>query len=299
LTIDPKETATGKFHSFMLGAIAPRPIAFASTLDGQNNINLSPFSFFNAFGSNPPILIFSPARRVRDNTTKHTLENALETKEVVINICNYSMAEQMSLSSTEYPKGVNEFEKSGFTMLDSTRVAPPRVKESPASFECRVNDVIAMGSEGGAGNLIICEVLLAHISRSILDSKDEIDPVKLDAIGRMGGNWYSRANASSIFEISKPLTTLGIGVDSIPKHIRLSTILSGNDLGKLGNVEHIPSDNDVKLFSESKMMVEVKEKCIEDDVRLKTALHQLAKDQLVSNHVDLAWKILLQVSQTK
>ena len=181
-------------------------------------------------------------------------------------------------------------------MIDSTRVVPPRVKESPASFECKVNEIVATGSEGGAGNLIICEVLLAHISTSILDSEGRIDPIKLDAIGRMGGNWYSRANAPSLFEISKPLTTLGIGVDSIPEHIRLSTILSGNDLGKLGNVENIPSDDDVKLFSESKMMVEVKEKCKSDDVRLKTALHQLAKDQLASNHIDLAWKILLQVS---
>lgn len=297
LTIDPKKVSTAEFHGFLLGAIAPRPIAFASTIDENNNINLSPFSFFNAFSANPPILVFSPARRVRDNTTKHTLENTIETKEVVINICDYSMAEQMSLASTEYPKGVNEFEKSGFTMLESSRVAPPRVKESPASFECKVNEIIPLGNEGGAGNLVICEVLLAHISTSILDASGRILPAKLDAIGRMGGNWYTRANGPSLFEIAKPLSSQGIGVDEIPEAIRLSTLLSGNDLGKLGNVEEMPSEEEVRSYGKSQLIVELKENCEGDKERFELGLHQLAKDHLNVNHVGIAWKILLQTNE--
>lgn len=294
LTVDPLEVPTGVFHKYLLGAVAPRPIAFASTIDGKGQINLSPFSFFNAFSSKPPILIFSPARRVRDNTTKHTLENAIETKEVVINICNFAMAEQMSLTSTEYARGVNEFEKAGFTMVKSTKVNPPRVGESPASFECKVNEIVSLGEEGGAGNLIICEVLLAHIKTSILDGEGIIDPMKLDAIARMGENWYTRANSPSLFEISKPLTKLGIGVDALPEHIRMSKILSGNDVGKLGNVEKLPVKKEINAFGKSKMIVEVKEHCGNNKSRFQKALHHLAKEQLAAGHTDTAWKILLQ-----
>jgi len=294
ITIDPNEVSTGTFHKFILGAVAPRPIAFASTNDRDGNINLSPFSFFNAFSVNPPILVFSSSRRVRDNTTKHTLDNVSETREVVINICDYAMAEQMSLSSTEYPKGVNEFEKAGFTMVDSTKVKPPRVGESPAAFECKVNDIIALGEEGGAGHLIICEVLLVHISTAILDSKGGIEPTKLDAIGRMGGNWYVRANQPAMFEIHKPMSTRGIGVDAIPDQIRSSKILSGNDLGKLGNVEVIPGEEAVDSFSDSKMMIKLKKECKDNPARYHTALHHLAKEQLEVGHVEIAWKILMQ-----
>ena len=239
ISIDPKEISTGKLHGYLLGAIAPRPIAFASTIDADGNPNLSPFSFFNVFGANPPILIFSPARRVRDNTTKHTLENALETKEVVINVVNYDIVQQMSLSSTEYAKGVNEFEKAGFTMLNSDKIKPFRVAESPVQFECKVKDVIFTGDEGGAGNLIICEVVKLHISEAVLADDGSIDQHKIDLVARAGGSYYTRAR-DGFFEIPKPISTLGIGVDSIPSEIRNSTILTGNNLGMLGNVEQLP-----------------------------------------------------------
>ncbi len=229
-SLDPKSLSTSKLHSYLLSAVAPRPIAFASTVDADGNPNLSPFSFFNVFSANPPIMIFSPARRVRDNTTKHTLENAEITKEVVINVVNYDMVHQMSLSSTEYPEGVNEFEKAGFTMLKSDIVKPFRVAEAPVQFECKVNDIIKLGTEGGAGNLIICEVVKLHIDDEILDENGAIDQRKLDLVARAGGSYYSRAK-DGFFEIPKPISTLGIGVDSFPDHVKNSMILTGNDLG--------------------------------------------------------------------
>lgn len=268
----------------MLGAVAPRPIAFASTVDKDGNVNLSPFSFFNAFSANPPILIFSPARRVRDNTTKHTLENVLVHDEVVINIVNHDMVEQMSLASTEYEHGVNEFLKSGLTPVESETVKPPRVGESPASFECKVIEVKPLGEEGGAGNLIICEVLLMHVKEEILDSDERIDPFKLDAVARMGGNWYSRAHGDSIFEIPKPLTTKGIGVDQIPGDIRNSEVLTGNNLGRLGNVEQLPSVEEVKAYQQQP---EVRH-AIENN-----STHHLAKGLLEKGEVVEAWKVLL------
>ncbi|EDM43642.1 hypothetical protein SCB49_08628 [unidentified eubacterium SCB49] len=242
LSISPKDLKTAQLHGYLLGAVSPRPICFASTVDSDGNVNLSPFSFFNVFSANPPILVFSPARRVRDNTTKHTLENVLETKEVVINIVNYDMVQQMSLSSTEYAAGVNEFVKAGFTEAASEKVVPPRVLEAPVQLECKVNEVVALGTEGGAGNLVICEVVHLHIDEKILDANGKIDPAKIDAVARMGGNWYSRSNVG-MFEVEKPLTTLGIGVDALPAAIRNSKVLTGNDLGMLANVEQLPFDN--------------------------------------------------------
>jgi len=250
LSIDPKEISTPQLHGYLLGAVAPRPICFASTVDAEGNVNLSPYSFFNVFSANPPIMIFSPARRVRDNTTKHTLENVLETKEVVINIVSHAMVQQMSLSSTEYDKGINEFTKAGFTEIPSEKVKPPRVAEAPVQFECKVKDVIALGSEGGAGNLVIAEVVQLHVDESILDADGKIDPVKIDTVSRLGGNWYSRAKAG-LFEVEKPLRTLGIGVDAFPEAIRLSSVLTGNDLGKLGNLEKLPSENELTNFKNS------------------------------------------------
>tara|TARA_B100000795_G_scaffold92606_1_gene67703 strand:+ start:2901 stop:3728 length:828 start_codon:yes stop_codon:yes gene_type:complete len=238
-TIDPKAVSTGQLHGYMLGAVTPRPIAFASTIDAEGNINLSPFSFFNVFSANPPIMIFSPARRGRDNTTKHTYENVLQVKEVVINIVNYDIVQQMSLSSTEYAQGVNEFEKAGLTPLASQTITPPRVAESPVQFECKVNEVISLGTQGGAGNLVICEVLKMHIDEAILDADGKIDPVKLDAVSRMGGNWYGRAK-EGMFEVPKPLSTLGIGFDQLPKAVSTSKFLTGNDLAILANVEVLP-----------------------------------------------------------
>lgn len=240
----PKELSTAKLHSYLLSAVAPRPIAFASTIDENGNPNLSPFSYFNVFSTNPPILIFSPARRVRDNTTKHTLENAEVVKEVVINTVNYDIVQQMSLSSTEYPEAVNEFEKSGLTMLKSDFVKPYRVAESPIQIECKVNEIVKLGNEGGAGNLIICEVLKIHMSDDILDENGIVNQEKLDLVARAGGSYYSRAR-DGFFEIPKPLSTLGIGVDMLPEFVRKSSILTGNDLGILGNLAAFPSDREI------------------------------------------------------
>lgn len=292
ITLDPKETATAQLHGMMLSVVAPRPIAFASTINEDGTPNLSPFSFFNVFSANPPIAIFSPARRVRNNTTKHTLENAKRTGEVVINIVNHAIVEQMSLSSTEYPEGVNEFVKSGLTELASETVKPPRVQEAPAQLECRVKEVVELGTEGGAGNLIICEVQKLHISEDILDKNGKVDPFKADLVARMGGNWYCRANGTALFEIAKPLSTLGIGVDNIPEDIRNSSILTGNNLGQLGNVEGIPDEttvNDFKLMELSELFLEFED----DAVKLEQVLHQKAKELLDNGNVEDAWKTLL------
>ena len=292
-TVNPKEVSVGRFHYLMLGTVAPRPIAFASTIDSEGNVNLSPYSFFNCFSANPPIMVFSPARRVRDNTMKHTLDNMREVPEVVINIVNFPIVEQMSLSSTEYPKGVNEFTKAGLTEIASTNVKPPRVKESPASFECKVIDIIELGQEGGAGHLVICEVVLAHFSDGIFDEDDKIDPFKIDLVGRMGGDWYTRANGDSLFEIAKPLRTMGMGVDAIPEAIRFSTILSGNDLGKLGNVEALPTVAEIEKMREDKEMQELILRMKHHPESLQDHLHIAAKLRLAENRVNEAWAILL------
>ena len=292
LTLNPKDIATGKLHAYLLSAVAPRPIAFASTINADGTPNLSPFSFYNVFSSNPPIAIFSPARRVRDNTTKHTLDNVKHTPEVVLNAVNFDMVQQMSLSSTEYPYGVNEFEKAGFTAVASELVKPFRVKESPVQMECKVKEVIALGENGGAGNLIVCEILLVHIHESILDGQGRIDQHKIDLVARLGGDWYSRNSGNALFEVPKPLTTLGIGVDSIPVNIRNSHILSGNDLGKLGNVEQIPNDIDIATYIQSPEFILVSE---EFKIKQKgeQARHEAAKHFLNKNDSATAWKILL------
>ena len=287
LSIDPKEISPAKLQGYLQSAVAPRPIAFASTMDSNGNPNLSPFSFFNVFSANPPILIFSPARRVRDNTTKHTLINAQNTKEVVINVVNYDIVQQMSLSSTEYPDGVNEFEKAGFTMLKSDKVKPFRVAESPVQFECKINDVIALGDQGGAGNLVICEVVKIHINEAVLDASGMIDQHKIDLVARMGGNWYSRSNVG-MFEVEKPLTTLGVGVDMIPNFIKESTYFNGNDLGKLGNIENIPTEEEITIFVKENF--EVKAVLSSDDMDTK---FQKAKEYVDNGRALDAWKLLL------
>lgn len=287
ITIDPKEVSPVKLQGYLQSAVAPRPIAFASTLDADGTPNLSPFSFFNIFSSNPPILVFSPARRVRNNTTKHTLENCIATREVVINVVNYDIVQQASLSSTEYPDGVNEFLKSGLTPIASDIVKPFRVAESPVQLECKVNEIIALGTEGGAGNLVICEIVKIHIREEILDENGSIDPVKIDLVSRLGGNWYSRSNAG-LFEVEKPLTTLGIGVDSIPDFVKESSVFSGNDLGILGNVEALPTEEEISIFV--KQNFEVKGVLSADDEVKK---HQLAKEYIDKNEVLTAWKVLL------
>ncbi len=286
LRIDPLEVSTGKLHGMMLGAIGPRPIAFASTIDKEGRPNLSPFSFFNVFSANPPILIFSPARRVRDNTIKHTLENAIATKEVVINVVNYDIVQQMSLSSTEYSEGINEFNKAGLTMVASEKIKAFRVDESPVQFECKVNQIVPMGKEGGAGNLIICEVLLMHVKDEVLDNDGRIDQYKIDQVARMGGNWYTRANMG-MFEVPKPLSTVGIGVDSLPENVKNSTIFTGNDLGKLANVERIPTNAEVQDFVNNNS--DIKDKI--QDVNL-IEIHKFAQQYLDKDDINTAWNIL-------
>lgn len=283
ISINPNDITTAQLYGYLSSAVAPRPIALASTIDKDGVSNLSPFSFFNVFSANPPILIFSPVRRVRDNTTKHTLENVHHVKEVVINVVNHAIVQQMSLTSTEYAKNINEFDKAGFTMIKSDIVKPFRVAESPVQFECKVNDIIALGNEGGAGNLVICEVVKIHIHKDILDKDNSINQHKIDLVARAGGNYYTRAK-SSYFEIPKPLRTLGIGVDSIPNIIRNSTILSGNDLGLLANVEKLPSNSDVNKFLADNSQF----KCLDTAKK-----HTFAKDFLNQNDVLSAWKVLL------
>jgi flavin reductase (DIM6/NTAB) family NADH-FMN oxidoreductase RutF len=287
LSIEPKDISPLKLQAYLQSAVAPRPIAFASTISASGKPNLSPFSFFNVFSSNPPILIFSPARRVRDNTIKHTLINAEATKEVVINIVNFDIVQQASLSSTEYADGVNEFVKSGLTQIPSDIVKPYRVKESPVQFECKVNQIIALGTKGGAGNLIICEVVKIHINEKILDDNGNIDQHKIDLVSRLGNNWYSRSN-QGLFEVPKPIANLGIGVDAIPDFIKKSSVFNGNDLGMLGNIEALPTQEEVAIFVKENFDIKA---VLSADDELK--IHQKAKAYLNQQDVLSAWKVLL------
>jgi flavin reductase (DIM6/NTAB) family NADH-FMN oxidoreductase RutF len=291
LTIDPTTLPVPKVHGYLLGAVGPRPIAFASTVNEAGQPNLSPFSFFNVFSANPPIMIFSPARRGRDNTTKHTYENVKQVPEVVVNVVTHAMVQQTSLSSTEYPEGVNEFVKAGFTAVPSEQVKPFRVKESPVQFECKVIEVKELGSEGGAGNLVICEVVRIHIDERVLNEQGAIDQTKIDLVGRMGGNWYCRANGQALFEIAKPLTTLGIGIDQLPDAIRNSAILSGNDLGQLGNVEAMPTASEIEEFEQNSL-----NKLLNSRPKTLENLHLIAKQLLEEGKVNEAWKVLMVTS---
>jgi len=291
-SFDPKELSTGVLHQLLLGAVSPRPIAFASTIDPDGRPNLAPFSFFNVFSANPPVLIFSPARRGRDNTTKHTYENVKRVPEVVINIVDYAMVQQCSLASTDYAEGISEFEKSGLTKLASDTIRPYRVAESPVQMECKVNEVIELGTNGGAGNLVICELLKMHINPRILDANDKIVPHLLDAVARCGGDWYARISGEALFEVEKPNTKLGIGIDSIPFDIRNSAVLTGNDLGKLGNVESLPDETEVnehKLLDLAEIFIDLEDNA----AALELELHKHARRLLAENRVEEAWKTLL------
>jgi flavin reductase (DIM6/NTAB) family NADH-FMN oxidoreductase RutF len=292
IVIDCKNTETKVLHQYLLGSIGPRPIAFASTMDRNGNPNLSPFSFFNVFSANPPVVIFSPARRVRDNTTKDTLANVIETKEVCINVVNYDLVEQASLASTEYPRYVNEFKKAGLTPVASDLIRPFRVKESPVQMECRVMEVISLGEEGGAGNLVMAEVLRMHINPDVLNENGMIDQTKIDLVGRMGADWYVRAHGEALFEVEKPNRNLGIGIDMLPPSIRNSYILSGNDLGKLGNVSAIPGDDKVQERSQWPDIQDMVSRA-NDGSELREMLHEKAKELLASNKVEEAWTVLL------
>ncbi|TDG34890.1 flavin reductase family protein [Pedobacter changchengzhani] len=293
LTLKTSDLNPMQLQNYLQYAIAPRPICFASTIDLDGNVNLSPFSFFNLFSTNPPICVFSPARRVRDNSTKHTLQNVQEVKECVINIVDYAMVQQMSLASTEYAKGVNEFEKAGFTMQPSELVKPPRVAEAPVQFECVVNEIIPLGDKNGAGNLILVEIKLIHIKEEILDADGKIDQQKIDLVARLGGDWYCRVLPDALFKVAKPLHTLGIGVDALPKNVRFSKVLTGNDLGMLGNVENLPTDNEIDVIYLLPDVKEVLDATIGDATNRERELHELAKKYLQAGNVNLALKIVL------
>ncbi|MBC7556737.1 MAG: flavin reductase family protein [Chryseobacterium sp.] len=271
-SIDLKDLNNFELQTLLQTAIAPRPIALASTIDRNGNINLSPFSFFNIFSSNPPIVIFSPARRVRDNTTKHTLENILEVPEVVIGNVSFNMVQQVSLSSTEYEDGINEFVKAGLTMKNADLVKPPLIVESPVNMECKVLEIKPLGKEGGAGNLIICEVLKVHVREEFLDKDEKLDQTKLNLVSRLGGNWYGKTSADTLFEVPKPLATKGIGYDQLPEEIKNSTVFTGNDLGMLANIEELPKGQ----FS------------------AKLELHRKAQNLLLESKISEAWGLLNQ-----
>ncbi|RYM33539.1 flavin reductase family protein [Brumimicrobium glaciale] len=292
LTLEPKELPIPELHRYLLGAIGPRPIAFASTIDENGTPNLAPFSFFNIFSANPPILIFSPANSGRTGKTKDTYDNVKKVAECVINVVNYDMVEQMSLCSSPYEIDVNEFVKSGLTPIPSEKVKPFRVKESPVQLECKVIEVKELGTGGGAGNLVICEVVKIHINEEILDDNRMIDQHKIDLVSRMGGNWYCRANEASMFEVEKPVTAIGIGYDKIPEDIRASSILTGNDFGKLGSSEALPNETDVnehKLIELSELFVTLED----EPAKLELELHKLAKNHLEKNEIEAAWMTLL------
>ena len=246
-TIDIKSTKTAEVYRYLSNAVTPRPIAFVSTIDKSGNKNLSPFSFFNVFSVNPPILVFSPVRRVRNNTSKDTLDNIKEVNECVVSLVSEEIAQQVSLSSCDFEANVNEFEKAGFTELKSELIRPSRVKESPVNFECKVNDVIELGKEGGAGSLVLCEVLKIHIDEKVIDGKDELDPLKLNLVSRYGKNWYGKTTKESLYEIVKPISRIGMGIDQLPDHIRQSNILTGNELAILASIEKTPIKKDFPL----------------------------------------------------
>lgn len=289
-TISPSDISQPELHSYLLSAVAPRPICFASTVDKEGNVNLSPFSFFNVFSSNPPVLVFSPARSGRDGSMKHTHENVLEVPEVVINIVNYPMVEQMSLSSTAYDKGVNEFVKAGFTQVKSDVVAPPRVGEAPVAMECTVTQVIPLADAPGAGNLILANVERMHIQEEYLDANGQLDTQKLDLVGRMGGSWYTRSSGDSLFEIPKPLRTKGIGVDNLPEAVVMSTVLTGNNLGRLGNLERLPTQSEMENICTNQDVISLLADNKNDKSNSK--VHQLAQKWLEEGKAEDALALL-------
>ncbi len=293
LSLETKNLTPLQIQAYLNHAVAPRPICLASTVDAEGNVNLSPFSFFNLFSVNPPVCVFSPSRRVRDNTTKHTLENLQQVPECVINIVNYDMVQQVSLSSVEYPAGVNEFIKAGLTELPSELVKPPRVAESPIQLECVVKEIISLGNTPGAGNLVIAEIKIIHISEHILGEDGAIDQYKTDQVGRLGGDWYCRVTADNLFKVAKPVRTIGIGVDAIPYAIRNSKVLTGNNLGQLGNVEELPADEAIEAYAQSDDLKELFDATIGDSQTRELQLHLKAKHLLDEGRVEEAWMVLL------
>lgn len=292
-TIQLGDLSKAETQNFLLHSVAPRPICFAATINKAGNINLSPFSFFNVFSTSPPILIFSPSRRLRDNTTKHSLENILEIPEVCINIVTYEMVQQVSLSSCEYPRGTDEFIKAGFTKEPSVAIKPPRVKESPVQMECIVREVKPLGVSAGAGNLVIAEVILMHINETVLNQDGTIDQRKLDLVARMGGNWYARVNAGNIFQVEKPNTSIGIGIDSLPEAIRCSSILTGNNLAQLANVSQMPLVD--ASFSDEKLKNIFQYYSVSPE-EMEMELHIYARELLEAGMLNEAWQVLLSLN---
>lgn len=290
MIIDLKDLKPAEKQYYLQHIVAPRPICFASTIDKAGNVNLSPFSFFNMFSSHPPVVVFSPSRRVRDNTIKHTLENVLEVPEVVISMVTYDMVQQVSLASCEFPKGINEFSKSGFTAIPATLVKPPMVSESLVNMECKVIEVKPLGAEGGAGNLVICEVLRLHIDDQLLDENKKIDQRKINHVARLGGDWYCVVNEQNLFQVEKPNTQLGIGVDALPENIRNSSILTGNELGQLGNLHEMPVIDPAFDDSHLKQIIQYYSINPED---MEKELHSYAKKLLAAGKVKEAWQVLL------
>lgn len=290
--VDPALVSVPELHGYLTGAIGPRPIALASTIDAQGRPNLSPFSFFNAFGANPGVLIFSPARRGRDNTTKHSYHNVKAVPEVVINVVTYAMVQQVSVASGEFPEGVDEFAKSGLTPVPSAKVRPFRVKESPVQFECKVTQVIETGTGGGAANLVVCEVVLVHVDEAMLDAQGKLDHRRLDLVGRLGGAYYCRAHGDALFDLTQPNQAYGVGVDALPAAVRNSRTLSGNDLGQLGSLRTIPDEtavNEYKLTELPELFIRL----AHDPAALEEALHRRAKELLAQGHREQAWMTLL------
>ena len=294
LTLDPKDLEPRIFYSYLTGTVAPRPIAFVSSIDNAGNVNLSPFSFFNIMGINPPLLVFAPNNRGRDNSKKDTTLNITEVHEVVINMVDYAMVQQMSLASVEYPRGINEFVKSGFTPEPSVLVKPPRVKESPAQFECKVLEV----REIGTMNLYICQIIMAHFSQSIIGENGRIDQRKTDWVARLGADWYARVNEPALFEVEKPNTKIGIGYDAIPERIRLSKILTGNHLGQLGNIEILPLKEDIEAYRTTPAIQKILSATMNNTTILDELLHIEAKNLLNQNKVKEAWLTLLQTQNS-
>jgi len=276
-TIDVKSGETAGLYQYLSAAVTPRPIAFVSTIDAEGNKNLSPFSFFNVFSVNPPILVFSPVRRVRNNTSKHTLDNVHQVKECVISLVTEDIAQQVSLASCDFDSEINEFEKAGFTEVESDLITPSRIKESPINFECKVNEVITLGEEGGAGSLVLCEILKMHIDTEVLDENNAIDPFKLNIVSRLGANWYGKTTKESLYEIAKPISRMGMGIDKLPEEIRNSSILTGNELAILASAENIPEKKEFNLR----------------DKKSTEEKHILAKELLSQRKAEDAWQILL------
>lgn len=290
MTINTADLSLVERQAYLQHAVAPRPVCFASTVDKEGNINLSPFSFFNLFSITPPIVIFSPSRRGRDGSVKHTYENVLEIPEVVVNIVDYEMVQQVSLSSCEFPKGMNEFIKAGFTQEPATQVRPPMVRESKVKMECRVLEVKSLGTLGGAGNLVICEVLVMHIDDSILNERGMIDQSRLHHVARLGGDWYCKVDSSNLFMVSKPNVKLGIGIDQLPENIRLSRILSGNHLGQLANFYELPV---IDPSFEDETLKNIFQYYAINPEEMEKELHLYAKQLLDSGKVYEAWQVLL------